>query len=314
MMESRASLRNWLTYGAIRIFVGFIGLLPKFLAYPLCEGLATFVFMADSRHRRVGLVNLRIAFPNRSVRWRRRILRESYQHQGRHLVEISRLERLTSLEARSRVLYEEGRGLENYLKVRDDGNPVLFLTAHISAWELLPVVHALYGNPLVFLVRPLDNPYLEQWTTRLRTCAGNRVISKTKSMRDILRALNAGEDVGFLIDQNSQEKEGVFVPMFGQPACTNHSLAAVALKTGFPIISGFIYPDPHRGHYKIRFYPPVYLVASDDRERDLVEAMTLLNGQIEEVIREYPHCWLWGHRRFQTQPDGRDLYKLKGTG
>jgi lauroyl/myristoyl acyltransferase len=30
---------------------------------------------------------------------------------------------------------------------------------------------------------------------------------------------------------------------------------------------------------------------------------------LEEVIRQYPHCWLWGHRRFKTQPDDSDFYQ-----
>ena len=67
-------------------------------------------------------------------------------------------------------------------------------------------------------------------------------------------------------------------------------------------------PTRRRGHYVIRFYPPVELVNSGDLEKDIAEGMALLNRFIEEVIREYPHCWLWGHRRFKTQPDGRNLY------
>jgi KDO2-lipid IV(A) lauroyltransferase len=70
-----------------------------------------------------------------------------------------------------------------------------------------------------------------------------------------------------------------------------------------------MYPAGRPGHYVMRFYPPVELVRSDDPEQDVAKGMALLNRFIEEVIREYPHCWLWGHRRFQTQPDGRNLYQ-----
>ena len=302
---------NWAGYALIRAFVGFVGLLPRLLAYPFCEALAGVLFLMDGRHRHIGMVNLRIAFPEKDDDWRRRVLRRSFQEQGRHLVEISRLERLTGEEVRRRIRYEPGRGLENYLRLRREGKSVLFLTAHISAWELLPLAHALHGHPLTFLVRPLDNPYLERWIIRLRTLGGNQVISKTGSMRNVLRALGDGRDVGFLIDQNSQEKEGVYVPFFGRLASTNRSLAALALKTGAPVIAGFIYPDRKRGHYVIRFYPPVELVSSGDQARDVARGMALLNGYIEEVIREHPHCWLWGHRRFQTQPDGRDVYSIR---
>jgi KDO2-lipid IV(A) lauroyltransferase len=300
---------DWLVYAAVRTFLFLVGLLPGFLAYPVCEGLALLVWLLDGKHRKIGMVNLDIAFPQKDRQWKRKVLCRSFQELGVQVVEISRMPRLTRQDALRRVQYEEGRGLENYLKVHEQGRPVLFMTAHIGAWEFLPTVHALYGHPLSFVVRPLDNPFLERWTTRLRAHVGNRVIAKHHSMRRILRTLKEGGDVGLLVDQNSQESEGVYVPFFGHPASTNSALAALALKTSTPIVPGFMYPTSRRGHYVIRFYPPVELVQTDNPEQDVVEGMALLNRYIEEVIREYPHCWLWGHRRFKTQPDGRNLYQ-----
>ena len=298
-----------LVYLLVRVFLAFIGVLPDFLAYPLCESLAVLVFLLDGKHRRIGLINLNIAFPERDERWKRRILRQSVQQLGDHVVELSRLHCLTPEKVKRRVRYEEGRGLENYFKAGGRDEPVLFLTAHISAWELLPVAHALYGHPLSFVVRPLDNPFLDRWLTRLRTLCGNQVIAKQGSMRPILKTLKAGGDVGFLLDQNSQEKEGVFVPLFGHPASTNSSLAALSRKTSISIVAGFIFPRHRRGQYTIRFYPPIEVICSGDVQKDISEAMARLNRRIEEVIREYPHCWLWGHRRFQTQPDGSNPYQ-----
>lgn len=300
---------DWLVYAAVRTFLFLVGILPRLVAYPICEGLALLVWLLDSKHHKIGMVNLDIAFPDKDQQWKKKILRRSFQQLGDQVVEISRMPRLTRQDALRRVRYEEGRGLENYLKVHEQNRPVLFMTAHLSAWEFLPTVHALYGHPLSFVVRPLDNPFLERWTTRLRMRVGNRVIAKHRSLRQILRTLKEGGDVGLLVDQNSQEKEGVYVPFFGHPASTNTALAALALKTSAPIVPGFMYPTRRRGHYVIRFYPPVELVNSGDLEKDIAEGMALLNRFIEEVIREYPHCWLWGHRRFKTQPDGRNLYQ-----
>jgi len=298
-----------LIYVLIRVFLAFIGVLPDFLAYPLCEALAALIFLLDRKHRRIGLINLSIAFPEKDEQWKRRILRQSFQQLGDHVVELSRLHRLTPEKVRRRVQYEEGRGLENYFKAGGQDKPVLFLTAHISAWELLPVAHALYGHPLSFVVRPLDNPFLDRWVTCLRTRSGNQVIAKQGSMRQILKTLKAGGDVGLLLDQNSQEKEGVYVPLFGHPASTNSSLAALSLRTSIPIVAGFIFPRRRRGQYTIRFYPPIEVARSGDVQKDISEALARLNRRIEEVIREYPHCWLWGHRRFQNQPDGSDPYR-----
>ena len=294
-------LVDWLVYIGLRMFLGLVGILPRFLAHGLCRGVADLVFRLDRRHRRVGMLNLEIAFPEKDERWRTEILRESFQQIGDQLVEISRMHRLRPETVKKRFAYESGRGLDHYLEAKRESGAVLFLTAHLSAWEILPAVHALYGNPLHFVVRPLDNRFLESWATRLRTRFGNRLIPKQGSMRRVLRVLKEGGDVGFLMDQNIQEQEGVYVPLFGHPASTSTSLTALALRTSLPIVAGFIYPTRPRGYYRIRFYPPIRLHQTGDGERDLLEGTARLNRYIEEVVREYPQCWLWGHRRFHTQ-------------
>lgn len=299
---------DWIVYAGTRAFLGFIGLLPAPIAYPFCESIALLVYCLDRKHRRIGMINLAIAFPHKDKRWRRTVLRRSFEQIGDHAVELSRMSKLTAADLNQRVRYEPGRGLENYLEAKGRGKGVLYLTAHISAWELLPAAHALYGYPLSFVARPLDNPFLEQWAARLRSRFRNQVIPKHHSLRRIVKILAQGGEIGFLIDQNVQEKEGVFVPFLGKIACTTSGLAALALRTSVPVVPGFIYPSGKRGHYTIRFYPPLSVPKSSDPERELVENTARFNAYIEEVIREFPHCWLWGHRRFRTQPDGSDPY------
>jgi len=303
--------RRWFdlpVYLLVRGFLELVGVLPRFLAYPLCRCLAGLVYLADAKHRRIGMINLRIAFPERDERWRRRILLESYLQQGLHAVEVSRLNRMEASVVRARVGYEPGRGLENYLEAKDRTGSVIFLTAHVSCWELLPAAHALAGHPLRFVVRPLDNPYLESWITRIRSWTGNRVLPKQHSMRRILRGLSQGDDVGLLIDQNTQRKDGVFVPLFGRLASTHAGVAALALRTSHPVVPGFIYPARRRGHYVIRFYPEVELVRTGDDAEDARTNTARFNRYIEEMVREFPHCWLWGHRRFHTGDGVSDPY------
>lgn len=297
-------------FQSVKLLLAFLRLFPRRVAYSICEKVGEAVFLVDRKHRRIGFTNLRIAFPRKDEAWRYGILRESYRELGRHAVEVSRLAVAEESEISQHVSYEDGRGLENYLKAKEKEKGVIFLTAHFGAWELLPSAHAVLGHPLSFLVRPLDNSYLDAWVTALRTRFGNRVVSKFGSIREVLRILKDREDVGILFDQNVQEKDGVFAPLFGWPACTTASAAALALKTGAPVVAGFMLPTAEKGRYLIRFYPPYEVEVTGDRDKDLINNTTIFNRYLEEVVREYPQCWLWGHRRFRTQPDGRDPYRL----
>jgi len=306
---------GWTTYAgsaAARLLVRTLALAPRSVGYALCEAIASTLYRLDRRHREIALINLRIAFPGQSDSWRLGVARESYRQLGRQAVELGRIAYGTREEIASCVDYEAGKGLEHYLAAKASGEGVLFVTAHISAWELLPAAHCIRGYPLSFVVRPLDNPILDRWATGIRERLGNRVIPKRGSLRRILKTLGAGKDVGILIDQNVQSGEGVFAPLFGRPASTTASAAMIALRTGCPIIPGFMTPGDRRGRYRIRFYPPFRATATGNRDADLVTNTASFNRYIESVVRDFPHCWLWGHRRFKTQPDGGNPYAALG--
>ncbi|RPJ50019.1 MAG: hypothetical protein EHM23_35795 [Acidobacteria bacterium] len=299
---------DWLVYILVRGFFLLLAILPRWLARRFCWLLADLVYLLDAKHRRIGLINLALAFPDRDLHWRQRVLRDSFRQQGDQAVELSHLKSLGTGDSGRLIPYEPGRGIENYLQARAQGRGVIFVTAHISAWEILPAAHAAHGYPLSFVVRPLDNPWLDRWLERLRSERGNRAIGKEVAVRRAFRILKEGGDVGFLIDQNIQAKEGVFVPFLGQPACTTASVAALALKTGAPVLPGFIYPSSGAARYAIRFYSPIQVTPSGDEAQDLVRYTAEFNTYVEAMIREFPHCWLWGHRRFAAQPDGSNPY------
>jgi len=295
-------------YAALRALFGLLGVLPYPVARAFCRFVASLIYTLDKKHRRIGMTNLSFAFPDRSNDWRRGILRESFCQLGDLAVEVSRLHRLSKQDVGNRIRYEAGSGLENYLFAREEAPAVIFATAHISVWEILPSCHALAGYPLSFVVRPLDNPWLERWVSSLRCRFGNQVLPKAVALRQAMRLLKKGRDVGFLIDQNVLEKDGIFVPLFGRPASTTSAVARLAIKTGLPVVAGFIYPASVAGHYRIRFYPRLRARVDEDPEQEAFRLTALLNEYIEEVIREFPYCWLWGHRRFSVQPDGRNPY------
>lgn len=308
-MAKTGPIADLLIWVPIRVFLFVIGRIPRRFSRWICGRIALLIYYLDGKHRRIGMYNLGVAFPDQSESWRQEILRKSFIQLGENAADVCRLEWVSEEEIRRLVRYEPGFGLEHYRQAKAEGKGLIFLTAHISAWELLPTAHAILGHPLSFIVRPLENRHLDRWALRTRERFGNRVLSKFGSLREVLRIIRKGEDVGILIDQNVQEKDGVFAPFFGMPAATTVSAAALALKTGAPVIAGFMTPDLEKGKYLIRFYPPIFAERGGDPEEDLVRNTARFNSYIEEVLREHPHCWLWGHRRFATRPDGSNPYK-----
>lgn len=294
-------------------FIKILGILPRSVSLFLTKSMASLAFHLDARHRRVMRKNLDIAFPSLSIQEKKRIAREAFRNMGRLATEVSKFPRLNKENIHHLVTYDPVNGFENFKRAYDKGKGVLFLTGHFSAWELIPFAQALYGYPLKFITRPLDNKYLDRFFNKYRSLSGNTPIPKKNSTRETLECLKKGGCVGILIDQNVLPSDGVFVDFFGKPACTTTGLAVLALRTGAAVVPGYLIKNKDSETYRIAFHEELTLVRTGDTEKDIVENTQKFTKVIEQAIREHPEQWLWGHRRWKTRPldDREDIYSTK---
>ena len=299
-------MRFRLEYALAWCVVRTIGALPRSLARAVGITVGQIVYLLHGKLRRVGMRNLGMAFPEKSVRERRRIVRGVFTSLGRQLAEVCLFPRYTAENITQVVIYD---GFENFQRASDRGKGVLFLTGHLGGWELSAFAHALYGHPLRFVMRPLDNPYLDRLVRDYRTMHGNIPILKDDPVRELLRAMKEGATVGILMDTNMMPPQGIFVDFFGIPACTANGLARIALRTDAAVIPGFTIWDEVLGKYRLRFDPAVELVRTGDLEADIQANTQKFTKIVEEYVRKYPEQWLWVHRRWKTRPPGeKGLY------
>jgi KDO2-lipid IV(A) lauroyltransferase len=295
-------MRQRLEYALAWALIKFIGTLPRPLARAAGICVAWTVYLLHGRLRRVGMKNLQLAFPEKSRRERKRILRGVFTSIGRQAGEVCLFPRYTRTNVNQVVIYD---GFENFERAYAQGKGVLFLTAHLGGWELSAFAHSLQGHPLHVVMRPLDNVYLDRMTREYRTMHGNSMVDKDDFVRGLLSAMKAGETVGILMDTNMTPPQGVFVDFFGIPACTASGLARIALRTDASVVPGFTIWDPVLRKYRLRFDPPVKLVRSGDDDADAVANTAQFTKIIEDYVRKYPDQWLWVHRRWKTRPEGQ---------
>jgi KDO2-lipid IV(A) lauroyltransferase len=149
------------------------------------------------------------------------------------------------------------------------------------------------------MARPLDNPQLHDMLERIRTRNGNAVIYRQGAIRKVLQALAANRGVAILIDQHLHTPDAVYVDFFSRPAATTNALAALALRTGAPVIPAFVLPLP-AGRYRLVLEHAVEPPASDspDAVREFTQRCT---DVLEMYIRRHPDLWLWMHRRWRAR-------------
>ncbi len=295
-------MRQRLEYALVWLIVKTIGVLPRPLARGAGISLAWMVYLLHPRLRWVGMRNLELAFPAKSRRQRRAILRGTFTSLGRQLAELCLFPKYTAANVRDVVIYD---GFENFERALARGKGVLFLTAHLGAWELSAFAHSLYGHPLQIVMRSLDNIYIDRLARRYRTMHGNSTVDKDDFIRGLLSAMKAGETVGILMDTNMTPPQGVFVDFFGIPACTASGLARIALRTDAAVVPGFTLWDPVLRKYHLRFDPAAKLIRTGNDDSDIVANTALFTKIIEDYVRRYPDQWLWVHRRWKTRPEGQ---------
>lgn len=294
-------MRRKLEYAAAWPFIKILGILPRSLARGVGLAIAQTVYLLHVRLRRVGMRNLELAFPEKSIEERKRILRGEFSSLGRQLAEVCQFPKYTRENVDKVVVYD---GLENFQQAYARGKGVLFLTAHFGAWELSAFAHSLHGHWLHIVMRPMDNVYLDRLIQSYRTMHGNKTVGKDDFVRGLLGAMKCGETVGILMDTNMTPPQGVFVKFFGIPACTASGLARIALRTDAAVVPGFTIWDKELRKYRLRFDPALELIRTGDLEADIVTNTQQFTKVIEDYVRRHPDQWLWVHRRWKTRPEG----------
>jgi KDO2-lipid IV(A) lauroyltransferase len=294
-------MKEWLAYAVVWSLVKFVGALPRSAARALAVALTRVLLAFAPKLRKTAEFNLKLAFPEWTDAQRQATLHGMVRSLGWMAAEFARMPRYNRENIEDVIVLD---GNENFLEGQRRGKGVLFLTAHLGAWELSSFAHALYGYPLRYMARPLDNARLDALVNRYRGLSGNQPIFKNESARTMLKVLKDTGTVGILADQNTMPAEGAFVDFFGVPACTTSGIARVALHTDAAVVPGYAVWDEALKKYRLRFEPPLEVIRTGDTERDILENTQRFAKVTEEIIRNYPEQWVWVHARWKTRPKG----------
>jgi KDO2-lipid IV(A) lauroyltransferase len=249
--------------------------------------------------------NLAIAFgTDKTAEERCQIARATFRNLGQHLVDFSHARRLT-LQRFTTMCHVEG--LEHVEALLERGRGLLIISAHFGSWELAPAVALCLHTPLHVIVRPLDSPALQRLAEIYRQCCGYHAIAKRAALAECLKVLRRGEIVAVLMDQSSLRHESIQVEFFGTSAYTSKGPTLLALRTGCPVVSGFLM-RASQGHHRLVFSQEIPVRRTGDLQQDIVENTRVFTQVIESYVRRYPDHWFWLHRRWKQRRDSMRGY------
>src|SRR5882672_913828 len=287
-------MKHRLEYLIVRMLIAVVRFMPGVLVRACGTVLGLTFYFVDRAHRRIALRNLETAFPSRPDAERRAIARAAFAHFGRLLFELLQFSTLSPQQMLARVEFD---GEERARHAYAQGKGVLFITGHFGFWELHAVVHGVKIEPISLLARALDNPHLNQLLEEIRQGTGNTVVYRRGTIRRVMRTLQAGHGVAVLIDQHIMSRDAIYVDFFERPAATTSAVAALALRTGAPVVPVFALPLG-RGRYRLIYEHQVEPPRADspDAVREFTQRCT---DVLEMYVRRHPELWLWMHRRWR---------------
>ena len=300
---ARPSLVDRLEYAFFSLAFGLFAALPRRAAVRLGAWVGELFYLADVRDRQVALLNLSIAFPDKTLAERQRILRASSRNLGRTAAEICHLPRLDLSTLPQYVSFADRTAWEHTIE-RAAHSGTVILTAHFGNWELLAYAQGLLGHPITLVHRPMRNALVEAAITALRSRAGTQAINKLAAARAALRVLKNGGMLVIPSDQNQRYSFGVFIELFGKLACTNPGAARLAMLTGAPVVPVFLVRDGESERHRIEVLPDVEMITTGDRDADIRTNTQRCSNVIEDMLRRYPEQWIWFHKRWKTRPVG----------
>jgi KDO2-lipid IV(A) lauroyltransferase len=269
--------------------------LPWPLQRMLGHGLGLLARHSARRRRKAAVLNLSYCFPEQTPQWRRRLLRDSFDALGIGLFEFIRAWWGRADPMRDTVEIE---GLEHLRALQDEGRGVLLVSGHFMTLEMCGRLLCDHF-PLAGMYRRHRNPVME-WAVKRGRLRYACAMFTNHETRAAVRHLKRGGFLWYAPDQDMRGKDTVFAPFFGKPAATITATHQLARMTGCAVVPFF-----HRregGRYLLRIAPPLEAFPSQDALADTAR----VNQAIEAMVREAPAQYLWIHRRFKRQPEGRN--------
>lgn len=296
----REEVFHWLIYFLVRCLICAIQAFPLRRASEVASGLA---FVCGDLLKIRGKVvdeNLRHAFPDWTTDQRRRAVSGMWKHLfllGIELIQAQRRIHRSNWRDWVEIPSEEKRRL---VRLMLDDRALVAVTAHFGNFEMCGYVAGLLGFPTYTLARPLDNPPLDRYLTRLRERTGQVIFSARGTAELAQAVLEEHGTLALLGDQHAGPK-GCWVDFFGRPASCHKSISVFSLANKIPLAVIFatrLAGQPLR--FQLRLVGEFDPLEPGTIPHSVPDLTQWYNHLLERYIREKPDQYWWLHRRWKA--------------
>jgi KDO2-lipid IV(A) lauroyltransferase len=276
------------------LFIGVVRLLGVDAASAFGGWLGRTAGPLSGAHK-VARRNLKLAFPDKDAAWHADMLRAQWEGLGRSFAEFPLMDKILPSTGRVEVVNQE-----RLFQIAADKVPVVFVSGHLSNWEVMPAAIVDSGVVCEMTYRAANNPYVDERIKASRFRYGVRLFAPKggDGARELLEAMKRGVSVALMNDQKFNN--GVESPFFGYPVRTAPGPTRLAIRFG-TVLQPMSVQRTRGARFRAVVHDPIVLPDTGDRAADIETGVRLVNAFMEDRIRERPHEWFWVHRRWPNE-------------
>ena len=210
-----------------------------------------------------------------------RVARRAFQNYGRMLMDFILLGSLTPQELVARITID---GRDHLDEALSRGRGAIMAVPHMGSWDMAGSYAGAVGYRIAAVADRFPGS-LNDAVVKTRQRFGLNVITLGRSaVRSIMDALASNSIVALLCDL--EQGPGVPVKFFGRTAIVPGGPAAIAIKTGAPLMPACQYATSP-GRYHIHLDAPLAMSAGDTKEG----VMQRVIDRFGDFIKERPDQW-----------------------
>jgi KDO2-lipid IV(A) lauroyltransferase len=259
---------------------------PRRTSYRIAIAVCNGFHRRDHRGRAAVQANLRQILTHRRTPFTDtdidRLTKETFHNFGKYLVDFFRFTNVDMAMVERYITLENRVHLEEAVS-RKKGT--LLLTAHLGNWEIAGAVVSAMGHPMNVVVQPQQDRRTNTLFQATRAMRGFNVIPRGRAAQGILAALKRDELVALLADRDYGPRTDTF-EFFGAPARLPTGPAKLCVKTGTPVMPGFLLRKPD-DTFTLRCHPPII----PDVTTSVVEVQCRIAAILEQEIAAAPSQW-----------------------
>ena len=186
----------------------------------------------------------------------------------------------------------EGKEILNDIK--ENNKQVIFISGHLSNFELMAMFIEKSGINLSAIYRPLNNIFLNGIMENIRKkyICKNQIKKGLAGLKKLIKLKKKNYSTALMIDQ--RVSEGILSPLFNEKALTTTIPAQLVKKFNIPIVP--VYIERINGlKFKITINQPLSFPQNLTQQ----QITDNLNQILEKFILSKPENWIWSHNRWK---------------